>query len=127
MLAAVAGLGVLAAVAGVLYLVDPAEHRVFPICRFQDLTGLDCPGCGATRATHQLLHGRIGAAFYYNALYVALLPAGILWGAWWVRQWWRDRPLPPAVRRLHQWLAGGALASLLVFWVVRNCPGWPLM
>ena len=35
--------------------VDPAGGPT--ICPFKAMTGLDCPGCGATRAIHQLLNG----------------------------------------------------------------------
>lgn len=51
-------------------------------CPFHDATGLDCPGCGATRACFNLLHGRVVTALHYNALAVVagatLLPAAIL-------------------------------------------------
>ena len=124
---ALLGLVVVAAAAAVVYVVDPARQQVFPICQFHAVTGLHCPGCGATRATHQLLHGRIGAAFYYNALYVVLLPALLVWGGWWVRQWWSERPVSAATARVQRWLAGGVIGAMLVFWVVRNCPGWRLM
>ena len=50
-LGAILGLVVVAAAAAVLYVVDPARQPIFPICQFHALTGLYCPGCGATRAT----------------------------------------------------------------------------
>jgi Protein of unknown function (DUF2752) len=127
LLAAVLGLAVAAGAAVVLYVFDPAGQRFVPVCKFYQMTGLQCPGCGMTRATHQLLHGRIGAAFYYNALYVALLPGLLLWAVWWVRQWWRARPLSPATARVQSLLGGAVVGAFLVFWLVRNCPGWPLM
>ena len=40
-------------------------------CPFYLMTGLDCPGCGGTRAALCLLHGRIANALHYNALAVA--------------------------------------------------------
>src|ERR1035437_4948003 len=40
----------------VLFFFDPAKHGFYPICLFHSLTGLNCPGCGATRAAYQLLH-----------------------------------------------------------------------
>jgi hypothetical protein len=124
---AVLALVVAAGAAVVLYVFDPARQQVFPVCNFYRMTGLQCPGCGMTRATHQLLHGRIGAAFYYNALYVVLLPGLMVWAGWWVRQWWRAQPLSPGTVRRQSRLAGGLVAALVVFWVLRNCPGWPLL
>lgn len=58
---------------GLLWWFDPAEANL-PLCSFHAITGLDCPGCGATRATHELLHGRFLAALHYNALWVLSLP-----------------------------------------------------
>lgn len=65
----------LAALGGIaLVLLDPETTHVFPPCWFHALTGLYCPGCGTTRALHQLLHGNLAAAFAYNALAVVSLP-----------------------------------------------------
>ncbi len=51
-------------------------------CPFHDATGLDCPGCGATRACFNVLHGRVVNALHYNALAVlvgaSLLPYLVL-------------------------------------------------
>lgn len=52
---------------------DPSTH-FFPRCIFKSLTGWDCPGCGSQRAIHALLHGRVGEALAYNALFVIELP-----------------------------------------------------
>jgi hypothetical protein len=66
-------------VAGVVFAVDPQRTNVFPICPFHRITGLWCPGCGATRAFHQLLHGNVGAALRFNSLAIVMLPlAGYL-------------------------------------------------
>ena len=117
--AAVAG----ALVAGcvVLRVVDPAGGPT--ICPFKAWTGLDCPGCGATRAAHQLLNGHLLAALDLNAMFVLAVP--LL--AWWaiarlVRAW--DGPVlrvpRPSVPML--WVT---FAVLMVFGVVRNLPMQP--
>lgn len=59
---AVLGLG------GVLFFCDPTQHVFYPVCLFHAMTGLDCPGCGATRAAYQLLHGHLLRALRDNAL-----------------------------------------------------------
>lgn len=41
-------------------------------CQIHRLTGLYCPGCGATRAVVFLLHGQIGKSLFY---YPAIVPA----------------------------------------------------
>lgn len=61
-----------------LYFFNPAQNGFYPRCLFKYATGLDCPGCGGLRATHQLLHGQIAAAFSLNPLMVLLLPLAVL-------------------------------------------------
>ena len=62
------------ALCGVVYCFPPASHSFYPRCPLYMLTGWQCPGCGATRALYELLHGNIGAAWAYNQLFVALFP-----------------------------------------------------
>jgi uncharacterized protein DUF2752 len=61
-------------IAAVLYQFDPAVVRVYPRCLLNTATGLECPGCGGTRAVHQLLHGNLLQALRLNALLVTSLP-----------------------------------------------------
>ncbi len=107
-----------------LFAFDPAASRLFPRCPLFATTGLHCPGCGTSRALHQILHGNLAAAFRLNPLMVLLLPPtayGLL--AVCVREFSRRR-LPtiflPAV-----WI-WGLLAVVLLFWVLRNIPIYPL-
>jgi hypothetical protein len=98
-----------------LWLVDPEQSSLYPTCVFHALTGLHCPGCGATRAAHALLHGRLGQALDFHPLVVLGLPALGLIFAW--RRW-----------RLGSWslpaISGQVvLAALLVFGLARNLPG----
>ena len=69
-------LGIAATLMGValLYLYNPVEAGFYPRCFFKMATGLDCPGCGGLRATHQLLHGQLRAAFELNPLFIVALP-----------------------------------------------------
>jgi hypothetical protein len=105
---------------GVLFAVDPAQHQIYPVCWFRATTGLQCPGCGGLRATHQLLHGHLAAAWALNPLAVLLAPLS----AWGAVEFGRrlvrggGRPLA-APRPALIWLA---LASALLFGVVRNLP-----
>ncbi len=74
-------LGICATLASlvVLYFFPPSEHRFYPRCLLYSYTGWQCPSCGGLRATHQLLHGNVAAAFELNALYMITLP---LWCYW---------------------------------------------
>ena len=46
-------------------------------CIFKAVTGLDCPGCGGTRAAKALLHGRLILSFFYHpvVLYMGIMAA----------------------------------------------------
>jgi hypothetical protein len=57
-----------------VYAVAPEDSNLFPKCFFFLVTGLHCPGCGATRALHALLHGQWEQAMAYNALFLLTLP-----------------------------------------------------
>ena len=108
----------IAALLIILWWFDPAKMNL-PLCSFHNLTGLDCPGCGVIRATHELLHGRLAAALHYNALWVISLP---LVGYAAISEWRvlaGHRPLPGDLpRRTWFWLSVAAVA--IVFFVARN-------
>jgi hypothetical protein len=108
-----------------LWRFDPADWHV-PFCSLYAATGLYCPGCGAVRATHELLHGRLLAALHCNALWVLLLPLAIYMAASEACFCLRGRPLPgnPA-RRIWLFVAIGVAG--VVFCVVRNLPLAPFL
>jgi Protein of unknown function (DUF2752) len=109
---------VLAGTAG-LYFVDPARHEIYP-CLLRATTGLRCPGCGGLRATHQLLHGHLSAAWNLNPLAVLLVPfyallacqvgLGLVHGRG--LRWTTPRPA-------LIWLG---LAGIILFGILRNLP-----
>jgi hypothetical protein len=85
-------------------------------CPFRTITGLDCPLCGATRATFALLRGDVLTALNFNALYVTALPVVLVIAGFWLVRGARPRWLEdPRV----MW---GLLAVALAFAVVRNLP-----
>ena len=104
---------------GVVSLVDPSERTLTPPCPLRAVTGLDCPLCGATRATHALVHGQLATALDFNALYVVLLPVVLTMGLLWLV---RGR-LPGLVRRAST--AWVLLSVGVAFAVVRNLPFEP--
>ena len=123
-IAAPAGLAALAITGvGVAQLVfDPFTDRV-PLCLLHALTGLQCPGCGMTRAVHALLAGDVALALRCNVLLVALVPlAALAWGRWFARRW---RAVPRADER--SWLPSPLALALCVglvvlFGILRNLP-----
>src|SRR5260370_29918651 len=99
--------GVLAAGAVILYRFDPATVHFFPRCVFHALTGLQCPGCGTTRALHHLLHGDVAGAFRLNAMLFFVAPFGVTAAA--------SRRF--ATHPLTGWVALGVTAG---WWILRN-------
>src|ERR1700761_8906128 len=72
-----------AGMAAVVYFFNPSSHGFYPVCRFHQLTGLNCPGCGATRALYALLHGDVLLALRDNALVLVLGAVAAGRGLWW--------------------------------------------
>ncbi len=69
--------------AAVLVLRDPHAPGSFGVCPLYALTGLYCAGCGALRATHDLLTGDLAGAWSMNPLWVVAVPLLVLaWMRW---------------------------------------------
>ncbi len=119
----VLGLGILGAGA-VVFLFDPSSSGFYPICPFHQMTGLNCPGCGGTRAVYALLHGHIQAALRDNALFILLLPTIALRGAWLAGKKSFGRPVGQFFPAKFMWLL---LAITVVFTVLRNLPAFALL
>jgi ABC-type branched-subunit amino acid transport system permease subunit len=121
------GIGVPILVIGgfaIVYFYDP-DRNLLPIpCLFNMVTGLDCIGCGTTRALNALAHGKILTALSHNLItpFWLLLPAYALLG-----EWLRavvGRPVLPPIRD-HRWMLILLLVSSLLFFVLRNLPWEP--
>lgn len=113
----------LAAAAGlVLFWFDPRQYHFYPVCLFYRTTGLLCPGCGALRALHQLLHGHLAAAFRFNPMLVVSLPFLFWFGARFSLQKARNQQVNIGVCPFWLWLG---LAAVLVVSLLRNLPGEP--
>jgi hypothetical protein len=123
--AAPVGVGALAvAVCVVLAVVDPEDRQGWtPRCPFRAATGLDCPGCGGTRAVTALVRGEPALAFEHNLATMLLLPVlAYGWVAWLATSFgWRRTRL-----ELPTWSAWTIAATLGVFTVARNLPWGPL-
>ena len=104
-----------------VYLFNPATHQFYPVCLFHALTGLNCPGCGMTRALYALLHGNLRVALKDNALFILTLGALAVWAAQFVVRKIRHQPTTFNVPPKYLWLS---LVIALVFAVVRNLPGF---
>ena len=117
------GLGTGFLLAFLLYQSGPTASWL-PGCLFHRITGLDCAGCGMTRAAHAALHGRWSEAFRYNPLGMILLPAAMVGIGLELIGWLCGKPLPLRFRIGGRW-AWGVAGVLIAFWVLRNIPAWP--
>jgi hypothetical protein len=102
----------------ILGLADPNTNPMFPPCLFRATTGWLCPGCGAARAIHALLHGNFRTAIEMNVSAVLALP---LVAIDFVQGWgdtgggWLSRLPPPYVWAL--------VACVTAFGILRNVLG----
>lgn len=115
-----AGTGVLLAGAlGYVGSVDPHNaNSAYPLCPFKWLTGWNCPFCGGLRMTHDLLHGHLAASIYDNIFLLVGLPALALFLLVRWRQGRRPVPIPAVIT---------ITAAAIVWTVLRNMPGFPLV
>ena len=108
-----------------LFVFEPGKSGFFPGCPFRLLTGFTCPGCGTTRALHQILHGHFVAAFILNPLLLLAIPFllfALLRYSVIVMRGGIPRPnaLPaPAIYAIF--------VVIVSFWIFRNTPFYPFV
>ena len=115
----------LVAGAAYLFVFEPGKTGLFPVCVFRFVTGYTCPGCGSTRAMHQLLHGHVVAAFMLNPLFLLAIPFllyALLRYSVIVMRGGVPRPnaLPPSY-------IYALFFIVLSFWIFRNTPFYPFV
>ena len=93
-----------------VYFVDPSEHPLIP-CWLHELTGLECPGCGITRAVHCLLHFEFRQAFKYNAFFCLSLILVLIYGI--IKIGYKQFEIKTSWLCIY-------LISLILFTIIRN-------
>jgi hypothetical protein len=114
-----------AGAASFVLVTDPTDSGALdlPTCAVKMTTGLDCPGCGGTRALFYLLQANLPQAVRHHAVAVFAAPFLVwLYLGWSIRRvTGRSLPMPR--------LGGRAVVAFLVVWavftVVRNIPVAP--
>ena len=108
-----------------LFVFEPGRSGFFPPCIFRVLTGFTCPGCGTTRAMHQLLHGHFLTAFTLNPLLLVSLPfllfALLRYSVIVMRGGVPSHNVLPAS------VIYGIFFAILSFWIFRNTPFYPFL
>ena len=111
-------LGAVAALAVLAVLIVLAKYGIGIPCLFYRFTGLQCPGCGNSRAALALLRLDLPAALGYNFLF----PLEFSYLLWVVLHCCRSylkgkgfRYQPPCIA-----LDIGVLAAVVIWWIVRN-------
>lgn len=105
-----------------VWLLGATPPAWYPPCPFHSATGLHCPGCGASRAIHALIHGDFLSALHDNALLIVMLPLLLGWSA--VALWRAMRHNQPPLALPHG-TAWVVLYATIFFVLVRNLPWWP--
>jgi hypothetical protein len=111
---------IIASAAILLRRFPPTQYSFFPRCPVHDLLGLQCPGCGATRAIAAALRGHFAEALHFNALATLLLPCAVAYGILCYTRLLQRKPLrwpqpPPTIIYT-------ALTLAAIFSVIRNLP-----
>jgi hypothetical protein len=115
---AVAGAGT------VIFLFNPSTNGFYPVCLFHKLTGLNCPGCGATRSLYALLHGNFPLALKDNALFIFTLAFLATRGAWFGAKYFLRQPAGQFIRPKMLW---AFLIVAGIFTVLRNFPAFSFL
>jgi len=112
------------AAVSLVLLVRPKGSGFGLPCIIHGLTGLYCPGCGASRALASLLRFDFYQAFRWNPLLVLIFPFALFYLVWGSvsfvgcgRNTLDDR-IPVK-------LLWGLLVVVLLYFVLRNLPLWP--
>lgn len=114
---------ILTGLAVLFFVLNPAEHEIFPRCVFHSVTGYYCPGCGSQRAIHSLLHLNFDGVVGNNFLF---LPAVLLLIYHYSFSFLNNKftwKLPNVFYiKSTPWII---LGVIILFWVLRNLPGYP--
>jgi hypothetical protein len=113
-----------AAVAGgaLVATENPTSSSILPPCPLYALTGIYCPGCGSTRATHALLNGDLVTAFDFNPLMVLAIPVLVYaFVRWWSIAFGRNVGTKAELKLPPQAIYG-LFVVVVVFSITRNLP-----
>jgi hypothetical protein len=120
---AIFGMAILGA-GTVVFFFNPSTHGFYPVCLFHQLTGLNCPGCGMTRALYALLHGNFLLALKDNAIFIFTGVTLAARGAWFAAKYFSRKPAGQFISPKMLW---AFLFVAGVFTVLRNFPAFSFL
>jgi hypothetical protein len=119
----VAAIIVVIMLAPIIFFNNPVTAGFYPPCPFYALTGYYCPGCGSTRAIHQLLHGHFLSALDLNPLMVLSLPFVLYSLTSYCSQLLINKSLPTFfIPSKWIWIL---FWIIIAYWILRNIPVYP--
>jgi len=117
---------VLFSVRWLLVEYESTIRQISPGCVFHRLTGLHCPGCGATRAVFALAKGDLATAWSMNPLVLLGLGIGLFFFLLsLISKLPGVKPETLGWARISPrgaWLIG---VAVVMFGILRNIPFWP--
>ncbi|SDZ27082.1 Protein of unknown function [Asanoa ishikariensis] len=124
-LAPLAVLGCIGGAVGYTLISNPTDSApdAPPTCILKLTTGLDCPGCGGTRAAWYLLHGDVAAAARHHLVFVFAVPFIIYLYIAWAAQRAFGRKLPQL--KIPPVAIAIFMGAWLAFSILRNLPWAP--
>jgi len=89
------------------------------MCTWREIFGIYCPGCGSTRAYHELIVGNVIDAFLYNPfLFVIFVPFTIYVSAVYLKRLVTQKNVPSVMSsKKATWVT---MAIFIGIWVLRN-------
>jgi hypothetical protein len=118
-------LGMAAASTGAfVFFFNPSTHGFYPICVFHQLTGMNCPGCGSTRALYAVLHGNFLLALKDNALFIFTIAFLAARGAWLTAKKLRQKSAGQFISPEMLW---AFLIIAGIFTALRNFPAFSFL
>jgi hypothetical protein len=108
-----------------LYVFEPGKTGFFPVCIFRLCTGFTCPGCGSTRALHQMLHGHFATAFTLNPLFLLAIPFILFALLRYSVAVMRGRV--PRQNFIPASFIYALFVIVVSFWIFRNTPFYPFV
>lgn len=92
-------------------------------CRFYKVCGFPCPGCGGTRAVHQLFLGNLIESFFYHpaVLYIVVSYMHFMLLYFWRKHFSKSKRGKEIVINGYLY---GLMAVILLQWGIKLLIGW---